>query len=58
LQLKGLHSRSGENSCERDHDDERGCWLLVEEVEKIPSKVMMMMMKGLLLLEEKPRCSQ
>ncbi len=34
----------------------RGCWLLVEEVEKIPSKemmMMMMMMKGLLLLEEK-----
>jgi len=53
--LKGLHSRSGENSCERDHDVRRGCWLLVEEVEKIPSKEMMMMvMKGLLLLEEKP----
>jgi uncharacterized FlaG/YvyC family protein len=35
----------------------RGCWLLVEVVEKIPSKemmMMMMMMKGLLLLEEKP----
>jgi hypothetical protein len=31
----------------------RGCWFLVEEVRKIPSKVMMMTMKGLLLLEEK-----
>ncbi len=38
----------------------RGCWLLCEEVEKIPSKgmMMMMMMKGLLLLEEKPHWSQ
>jgi len=30
----------------------RGCWLLVEELKKIPSKEMMM--KGLLLHEEKP----